>query len=49
MPNDIYLPGIAGGTVRLKAVTVAKAISCGEAFVLQDAPGVTMFGFKRVP
>lgn len=28
---------------------MANAISCGEAFVLQDAPGVTIFGFKRVP
>ena len=35
--------------MRRRAVTVAKAISAAEALFVDEAPGVTMFGFKRVP
>ena len=35
--------------MRRRAVTVAKAISAAEALSFDEAPGVTMFGFKRVP
>lgn len=43
------LPGTAAGTPRRKAVTVANPISACEAFLDEDWPGVTMFGFNRVP
>lgn len=48
-PDKKVTPGTAGGTVRLRAVTVALAICSGAALVLQDCPGVTMLGFNRVP
>ena len=35
--------------MRRRAVTVARAISAAEALFVDEAPGVTMFGFKRVP
>lgn len=48
--GDVYCaPVTAAGTVRRKAVTVAKATCCGVARVLQLCPGVTMFGFSKVP
>lgn len=42
-------PATAAGTVRLSAVTVATAICSGVYFLVQLCPGVTMFGFRRVP
>lgn len=42
-------PGTAAGTVRLRAVTVAMATSCGVYFLVQECPGVTMLGLRRLP
>lgn len=43
------LPGTAAGTVRWRAVTVARATCSGVYFLVQAWPAVTMFGFSRVP
>ena len=47
--NDVSrltMPGTAGGMVREKAVTVARATCSGLALLGQAWPGVTMFGFS---
>ena len=48
-PERNVIPGTAAGTVRLKAVTVALAICSGVACSEHSFPGVTMFGFNKVP
>lgn len=48
-PDKKVTPGTAGGTVRLKAVTVALATSAGENLTECCIPPVTMLGLRRVP
>ena len=48
-PERNVTPGKAGTIVRESVLTVIHAISSAVFLSGQLAPGVTMFGFKRVP
>ena len=48
-PERKTTPGMAGGTVLERAVTVAFPTSAGVALTPEDWPGVTMLGLRRVP
>jgi len=48
-PDKNVTPGRAGTIVLERVLTVYHAISWEDALLGQEAPGVTMLGFKRRP